>query len=323
MTTSPDSSGWRRVCSTVPLNSGASSRNSTPWWAREIAPGRATPDPPPATAATEALWCGATNGGVRSSVDDLTDLPGERADRVGLERLLAAQRRQHRDQPLGEHRLADPGRPGHQQVVASGRRQLERQPRLRLPDDVGEVGPARVHRPGRRAAGRQGQGRAVLGGARTSRRRRAGRRRRAPSRRRRAGPRRRSRRAPRRARRPTVPPRAPRAARRGHRRTRPSSASSPRCTTSRDRLAGITPAAESTATAIGRSKHAPRLGIEAGERLTVTRCGGHGHPARRRRRRGPGRAPARRRHPACPPIAKCGRPCGDVRLDVDQRAVEP
>ena len=60
---------------------------------------------------------------------------------MGLEGLLTAERGQHRDQSLGEHRLAHPRWPRHQQVVTTGRRELQGQPRLRLADDVGEVGP--------------------------------------------------------------------------------------------------------------------------------------------------------------------------------------
>ena len=43
--------------------SAHSSRNSTPRWARLTAPGRANPEPPPTSAATLDVWCGATNGG--------------------------------------------------------------------------------------------------------------------------------------------------------------------------------------------------------------------------------------------------------------------
>src|SRR5690606_1593375 len=64
---SPVSSGSRSASRTRAGNSGASSRKSTPPWAREIAPGRATPEPPPTIAAVEAVWCGFSNGARRSS----------------------------------------------------------------------------------------------------------------------------------------------------------------------------------------------------------------------------------------------------------------
>ena len=44
--TTPSSSGWRRVSSAALSNSGSSSRNRIPLWAREISPGRGTVPPP-------------------------------------------------------------------------------------------------------------------------------------------------------------------------------------------------------------------------------------------------------------------------------------
>ena len=54
----PVSSGSRSASSAARGNSGSSSRNSTPWWASEISPGRGG-EPPPTSAAAEAVWCGA------------------------------------------------------------------------------------------------------------------------------------------------------------------------------------------------------------------------------------------------------------------------
>ena len=59
----PDSSGCRSTSSTADGNSGASSRNSTPWEARAAAPGRMSRLPPPTIAAAVAVWCGASKGG--------------------------------------------------------------------------------------------------------------------------------------------------------------------------------------------------------------------------------------------------------------------
>ncbi len=53
----PDSSGSRRASSAARGNSGSSSRNRTPWCAREISPGRGG-DPPPTSATALAVWCG-------------------------------------------------------------------------------------------------------------------------------------------------------------------------------------------------------------------------------------------------------------------------
>jgi hypothetical protein len=62
-------------------------------------------------------------------------------------------------------------------------------------------------------------------------------------------------------------------------RTRPSSPSSPRCTTPAADAASTSPAAARHATAIARSNAEPCLGSDAGERFTVTRRCGSGQPA--------------------------------------------
>ncbi len=64
--TVPSSSGCRSASSTGRGNSGSSSSSSTPRCASVASPGRGV-EPPPTTAAVEAVWCGARNGGVRSS----------------------------------------------------------------------------------------------------------------------------------------------------------------------------------------------------------------------------------------------------------------
>ena len=60
--TVPLSSGERSASRVAASNCGASSRNSTPWCAKEIAPGAAMPDPPPTIDGSVAEWCGASNG---------------------------------------------------------------------------------------------------------------------------------------------------------------------------------------------------------------------------------------------------------------------
>ena len=65
--------------------------------------------------------------------------PGHRMHRRHLEGLLVVQRRQDPGQPTREHRLAGPWRPDHRQMVPARGRDLQRQPRLRLPEDVGEI----------------------------------------------------------------------------------------------------------------------------------------------------------------------------------------
>lgn len=58
ITMRPVSSGSRSASSALRWNSGNSSRNSTPWCASEISPGLGG-EPPPTSAADEAVWCGA------------------------------------------------------------------------------------------------------------------------------------------------------------------------------------------------------------------------------------------------------------------------
>src|SRR4051794_41929460 len=81
--TTPSSSGWRRVSSTLAGNSPSSSRNRTPWWAREISPGRMVEVPPPTRDTLEALWWGARNGGAHTSVPPRGGAPAPRGERGG------------------------------------------------------------------------------------------------------------------------------------------------------------------------------------------------------------------------------------------------
>ena len=284
-TTSPDSRGWRRASSTSRPNSGASSRNRQPRWARDAAPGRMTPLPPPTIAALLAVWCGAQNGGVASSGLRSGSDAGHRMDGGDLQRRRGVQAGQHGRDALGQHGLAGPWRPEQ----AAG----------------GDPRPRRSRRPGGPRAGRarqpgRGRGRAAPAPAGPGL---PGRRRRrsippGPPRRR-ADPRAASRavrvmsprwppgcRAPGQPR-PRWPgarppggipgprPRRPRAARRGpggagHRGPARRGTRHP----SMDAM-GTTPAALRMATAIPTSKPLPRLGRLAGDRPTVIRRCGH------------------------------------------------
>ena len=67
------------------------------------------------------------------------DQPGRRVDPADLDRLAPGERRQDPRQSLGQHRLARPRRPDEQQVVAAGRRHLDRPPADPLAPDVGQV----------------------------------------------------------------------------------------------------------------------------------------------------------------------------------------
>ena len=61
MHTLRSSIGWRITSSAERLNSGNSSRKSTPLCASDISPGWGMP-PPPTNAASEIVWCGLRNG---------------------------------------------------------------------------------------------------------------------------------------------------------------------------------------------------------------------------------------------------------------------
>ena len=219
--------------------------------------------------------------------------------------------------------LPTPGGPDISRWCPPVAAELEGEPRLRLADDVGEVGPGPSrgrHPPSGGGAGGSGVpccGRDVpVDDVAQARRPRA------PSPRRRAAPRRRSRPARRRAAPRRGPPRAPPAGRRA--RPAPSRRAPARPGGRRRRA---TPAPDHARRpraprprSAGRST-APRLGMEAGERLTVTRCGGHRHPAGRGRGPHPvGRLRARGvGHAADREVRQALR---DVRLDVDDGAVE-
>jgi hypothetical protein len=76
----PVSSGSRSASSAARGNSGNSSRNSTPWCASEISPGRGG-EPPPTSATALAVWCGAQVGRCASSAPARSARPGWRPRR--------------------------------------------------------------------------------------------------------------------------------------------------------------------------------------------------------------------------------------------------
>ena len=58
--------GWRSTSMASRRNSGSSSKNKTPLWAREISPGIGV-EPPPVSPAADTVWWGERNGRVRMS----------------------------------------------------------------------------------------------------------------------------------------------------------------------------------------------------------------------------------------------------------------
>ena len=138
-TTSPDSIGWRSAWMTEDWNSGASSRNSTPWRACVTAGQHA------GGASTDDRHRGGTVawGDERRSAFERRPRPELAEDRRNgrdLHGLGVASLREETRQPLREHRLAAPGRPDEVEVVTTRRRDLERATGLVLADDLGEVG---------------------------------------------------------------------------------------------------------------------------------------------------------------------------------------
>jgi len=68
MVTLPSSRGWRRTSRTFFLNSGSSSRKSTPLWERLTSPGLGI-CPPPMSPASEMVWWGERKG--RTAIKEL------------------------------------------------------------------------------------------------------------------------------------------------------------------------------------------------------------------------------------------------------------
>ena len=282
------------------------------------------PLPPPTMAAVDALWCGATNGGVVSTASRRR--PPARAATASRGPRGPASRSSRGSTVTSRSAsivLPTPGGPHEEEMVPAGRGELEGQPGLRLPDDVGEVlaaGAARRWPRSRTGSGTSGS-RPPLA-RRSARRRRSGRPRHARGRRGRA-------RASAAFPSGTTTSRTPwRSAastlgstpRTG--RTDPSRPSSPRCTTVRGRLGGQDPRRHERRDGDRQVEAVPALGIEAGERLTVMRRCGSGTPLLVAARLDPvGRL--RAGGVGQPADGEVRQPLGDVRLDVDEGAVEP
>ena len=147
--TTPSSSGWRSPSSTAGWNSPSSSRKSTPPLASDTSPGRMLAVPPPTMATSDAVWCGARSGG-RCDQPARKGQPGGRVDHGGLQRHLPLQLGQQAGQPLGQHRLARARRAQQEQVMAAGRRRLDRQPGHGVTAHLGQVGLRLGGRSGRR-----------------------------------------------------------------------------------------------------------------------------------------------------------------------------
>ena len=120
------------------LNSGSSSRNSTPLWARLISPGVGVEPPPTRPALRDRVMRRAKRPAAKSGWPG-----GSRPDRAvdprRLDRFLGRQHRQDRRHALGQHGLAGARRADHQQVVAAGGGDRDGPLGHLLAADVGEV----------------------------------------------------------------------------------------------------------------------------------------------------------------------------------------
>ena len=272
----PVSSGSRSASSAARGNSGSSSRNSTPWCASEISPGRGG-EPPPTSATALAVWCGARNGRCRPA-RRRRSAPARLSDRPRWPALRRRHRRQQAGKPLRQHRLAGARRADHQQAVAAGGGDLERAlgGGLALARRAGRAAPAPATRRARhapRAAAARPHRRAAELRTTSSRWR-------APYTVTAVDQRRLARAGLRAAPACATPPPWRAAPAPGPARRAPAAARRPATTRRRirrppARAASICPPAARMPSAIGRSKRPDSLGRSAGARLTVMRllCG--------------------------------------------------
>ena len=134
----PSSSGWRSTSSVVRLNSGSSSRNNTPLWARLISPGVGVEPPPTRPALLDRVMRRAKRPPRQQRL--AWRQPADRAvDSRCLDRLVRRQHRQDRRHALGQHGLAGTRRADHQQIMAAGGGDRDRPLGHLLAADVGEV----------------------------------------------------------------------------------------------------------------------------------------------------------------------------------------
>ena len=120
------------------LNSGSSSRKSTPWWLKETSPGRGY-DPPPIRPASEIVWCGERKGLVASRGVLGSSTPATEWILVVSSASSRERSGRIRGKTAGEHGLAGPGRADHHDVVAARRRDQERALDVLLPFDIMKI----------------------------------------------------------------------------------------------------------------------------------------------------------------------------------------
>ena len=136
--TVPSSSGWRSTSSVWRLNSGSSSRNSTPLWARADFAGRGRRAAADQAGVADRVMRRAERPDGQERLAGLQPADGA-VDPRGFDRLDGRQVGQDRRHPLGQHRLARAGRAEHQDVVSAGGGDGQRPLGHLLAADVGEI----------------------------------------------------------------------------------------------------------------------------------------------------------------------------------------
>ena len=124
-----------RRCGTAGTRRG----RARPQWARLTSPGRTRPVPPPRRLALLASWWGAKNGGRRIRSSPGSRAPASEWIAVSSSDSSSGEVGQDPRQPLGQRGLARPLGPGQHQVVATGRRHLQRVLHVGDAVEVGEV----------------------------------------------------------------------------------------------------------------------------------------------------------------------------------------
>ena len=116
----PSSSGSRRPSSAARPNSPSSSMNSTPLLASDTSPGRSWCEPPPTSPTTDVVWCGARNGGWRTSPPGGRRSPAAECTIVVSSACSRSSGGSRPGEALRQHRLAAARRTDEEQVVAAG-----------------------------------------------------------------------------------------------------------------------------------------------------------------------------------------------------------
>ena len=107
--------------------------------AERAGPGQ--PVPPPTSAARDAVWCGAWNGGRRISRGTGGSVPAIECTAVTSSAAASSSGGRIDGRRWASMVLPAPGRPEQREVVPAGGGELQGEPAALLADHVGQVGP--------------------------------------------------------------------------------------------------------------------------------------------------------------------------------------